>query len=222
MNGDTDKPDPAEFAPGTFGCHEALHVTNMMGEVLEMYLAQHPAIQANPAWRARVEQAQEELAALYQEIGVAHFGESKVGPAQPMLNSKPARRLRKAAIVARSRQHMTRRAVADVLQISVAQVVRMEGKLAVPVLRIGRSVRYDERAWNHLVEALRTCPSSSPAEKVRAAGGSRAASPVGEFERARELLTRLSQTSTAHIVKRKSSASRGSASAPSPRGPRRS
>ncbi len=68
--------DPKDYTPGTFGCHEALHVTNMMVEVLERHLAEHPAIQANSAWKARVERAQDELAALYQEIGAAHI-ESK-------------------------------------------------------------------------------------------------------------------------------------------------
>jgi hypothetical protein len=34
--------DPAKSAPGPFGCHEALHVTNMMAEMLEQHRGSHP------------------------------------------------------------------------------------------------------------------------------------------------------------------------------------
>lgn len=65
--------DPAGFAPGTHGCHEALHVTDMMVDILDRHLRQHPAILSRPAWAARVDRAMEELATLYQEIGAAHL-----------------------------------------------------------------------------------------------------------------------------------------------------
>jgi 23S rRNA G2445 N2-methylase RlmL len=64
--------DPKNFAPGTYGCHEALHVANMMVEMLERHLGDHPAILSNPEWKARVDRAADELASLYQEIGAAH------------------------------------------------------------------------------------------------------------------------------------------------------
>lgn len=55
--------------------HEALHVANMLADIVEDHLVYHPAIQANPGWRAMAEEASEKLADLYQAIGEEHFGE---------------------------------------------------------------------------------------------------------------------------------------------------
>lgn len=56
------------------GCHEALHVANLMADTLARHLLSHPAILLNPHWYARVWRASNELGALYQEIGTVHFG----------------------------------------------------------------------------------------------------------------------------------------------------
>jgi hypothetical protein len=65
--------DPADFAPGSQGCHEALHTTYMLADILSKHLSEHPAILSHPEWKARVDRAAEELEALYQEIGAAHL-----------------------------------------------------------------------------------------------------------------------------------------------------
>ena len=74
---DLEKDASAKFAPGTMGCHEALHMANMMADTLDRQLLTHPAIILNPVWYARVWRACDELGALYQEIGAVHFGEGK-------------------------------------------------------------------------------------------------------------------------------------------------
>jgi hypothetical protein len=47
--------DPRLFAPGTHGCHEALHVALMFAEIVDEYLVRHPAIKAKPEWAAQAE-----------------------------------------------------------------------------------------------------------------------------------------------------------------------
>lgn len=67
------QPAAATFASGIFGCHEALHVTNMMAEMLKRHLGRRLAITACPEWKAHVDRAADELASLYQAIGAVHF-----------------------------------------------------------------------------------------------------------------------------------------------------
>jgi hypothetical protein len=64
---------PSDFAPGTFGCHEALHVTDIMADMVERYVVEHPSIKQNPDWLALAETASVALAKLYQAIGEAHL-----------------------------------------------------------------------------------------------------------------------------------------------------
>jgi hypothetical protein len=66
-------PNPASFKPGSLGCHEALHLTHVMVEMLDRHLGDHPSILANPEWKAHLDRAVEELATLYQAIGAAHL-----------------------------------------------------------------------------------------------------------------------------------------------------
>jgi hypothetical protein len=65
--------DPRLFAPGTHGCHEALHVALMFAEIVDEYLVRHPAIKAKPEWAAQAETARRALFSLYQAIGRAHL-----------------------------------------------------------------------------------------------------------------------------------------------------
>ena len=62
----------ARYAPGAAGCHEALHVTNFIARLIDNELLQHGAIIQNADWYRRARRAQDELAALYQQIGSAH------------------------------------------------------------------------------------------------------------------------------------------------------
>jgi hypothetical protein len=72
---DRDNPDPgwrAHFAPGSFGCHEALHTASILQAVVEENLVDHPAVLLDPEWFALASRATEALADLYQAIGGRH------------------------------------------------------------------------------------------------------------------------------------------------------
>ncbi|MBF0353825.1 MAG: hypothetical protein HQL43_01135 [Alphaproteobacteria bacterium] len=57
------------FAPGTFGCHEALHMASVSLEIVDRHLLEHPAIALKPEWFALAEKAHQALFDLYQAIG---------------------------------------------------------------------------------------------------------------------------------------------------------
>jgi len=61
------------FAPGTFGCHEALHATSMVTVTINDQLLGHAAIAANPEWFKLAQSAFDSLIALYHAIGSEHF-----------------------------------------------------------------------------------------------------------------------------------------------------
>jgi len=67
----------AAFAPGSFGCHELLDRTNLVGDLLEEQVLNHPACVANPEWYAHAATAVTILRDLYQHIGASH-GETNV------------------------------------------------------------------------------------------------------------------------------------------------
>lgn len=62
-----------QFKPGSFGCHEALHMASVIAEMVDERLCQHPAISARPDWLQRAETACQALHDLYQEIGREHL-----------------------------------------------------------------------------------------------------------------------------------------------------
>jgi hypothetical protein len=62
-----------KFKPGSFGCHEALHVARLMAGMVERELCEHPAIIANDEWRAKADKACDLLGELYQDIGRKHL-----------------------------------------------------------------------------------------------------------------------------------------------------
>lgn len=72
----SDAPDPSEdaalFAPGTFGCHEALHMASVLAGMVDDQLCEHPAIQQRPDWQTLADRAREALSDLYQAIGQEH------------------------------------------------------------------------------------------------------------------------------------------------------
>ena len=68
MNSD----EAAHFAPGTHGCHEAFHMAHVLAEMVEDRLAEHPAVQLIPEWKALADRAVDALTDLYQAIGAQH------------------------------------------------------------------------------------------------------------------------------------------------------
>lgn len=79
----------SEFKPGSFGCHEALHMTSFLTSAIDSELAEHPTIKDNPRWLQMAEMARDVLASLYQEIGAVHIDpptsglHTKAGRARP-------------------------------------------------------------------------------------------------------------------------------------------
>jgi hypothetical protein len=65
--------DPAQWAPDTIGCHEALHAASMITAMADDYLAEHPAIMCNPEWKRLADEAVSKLNELYQAIGREHL-----------------------------------------------------------------------------------------------------------------------------------------------------
>lgn len=61
------------YAPGTFGCHEALHVTSVAMDMVDGHVLEHPAIIANPEWYRLAAEAHGTLFALYQAIAEQHL-----------------------------------------------------------------------------------------------------------------------------------------------------
>jgi phosphopantothenate synthetase len=61
------------FEPGTFGCHEALHLASTFMIMVEEHLAEHPAVRANPEWDALATTAVTALADLYHAIRKVHL-----------------------------------------------------------------------------------------------------------------------------------------------------
>lgn len=64
----------AAYAPGSFGCHEALHTAALLMDVVDQRLCEHPAILANAEWYRLARAAHAKLFDLYQAIGAAHLG----------------------------------------------------------------------------------------------------------------------------------------------------
>jgi hypothetical protein len=61
------------FGPGSFGCHEAMHVADMLARLVEVELCDHNTVLRDPAWFKLACQARDSLAQLYQEIGRVHL-----------------------------------------------------------------------------------------------------------------------------------------------------
>lgn len=67
----------ADFLPGSYGCHEALHTAHLMTDIVERHLLTHPAILLNADWYRRAHRAVHEIGTLYQEIGSAEPAKRK-------------------------------------------------------------------------------------------------------------------------------------------------
>lgn len=73
-----DDPDATEeeirkrYEPGSYGCHEALHMAAAVSSMIDRELLEHPAIAMNADWFHKVHAASRAVADLYQAIGVVH------------------------------------------------------------------------------------------------------------------------------------------------------
>lgn len=62
----------ARYAPGSFGCHELLDRVNMLGDLVEGRVLEHPSCALRAEWHHLAAQAVEALRELYQRIGAEH------------------------------------------------------------------------------------------------------------------------------------------------------
>lgn len=60
------------YEPGTFGCHEALFVTDKASDFITLNLLHHPAIVLNQEWYSLADQAVKFLNMLYKKIDQVH------------------------------------------------------------------------------------------------------------------------------------------------------
>lgn len=65
--------DPSLFKPGSFGCHEAMHMALFLADAVDDQLVDHPSIKMNHRWLSMAERAREVLLDLYQAVGGAHL-----------------------------------------------------------------------------------------------------------------------------------------------------
>jgi hypothetical protein len=68
-----------QFGPGTMGCHEAFHVSNMIVEMIQKELIEHSAVLIDPEWYALVQEAQDSLYQAYLHAGRLHHNAPKEG-----------------------------------------------------------------------------------------------------------------------------------------------
>jgi hypothetical protein len=61
------------FAPGGFGCHEAMHVASILADLVNRELINHLAIARRDEWIALASKAEEALLDLYHAIGSEHL-----------------------------------------------------------------------------------------------------------------------------------------------------
>ncbi len=66
----------ARFGPGSFGCHEALHVTQVVVDMIDRELLSHSAVLLNPFWYGKVREAQASLRSAYNAVADNHLAAS--------------------------------------------------------------------------------------------------------------------------------------------------
>jgi len=59
--------------PGSYSCHEALHMADVIARAIHKELLDHPAIAASGEWHHLARTAADTLDELYQAIGRAHL-----------------------------------------------------------------------------------------------------------------------------------------------------
>lgn len=63
----------ANYAPGSHGCHEALHMAAFVLDVIDRELVEHPAIKHTPKYRKLAVAGLDAIYELYQAIGADHL-----------------------------------------------------------------------------------------------------------------------------------------------------
>ncbi|MDX3929363.1 MAG: hypothetical protein QHC90_26620 [Shinella sp.] len=63
----------ANYGPGTFGRHEAMHTASIILDLVDQHLLKHPAIVGNAEWFRLSSRAGEALFNLYQAMGSAEI-----------------------------------------------------------------------------------------------------------------------------------------------------
>jgi len=61
------------FGPGTFGCHEAVHVNSLIVRLIDNELLNHSAVLLDPEWYHLVREAQRMLYEAYRLGGNEHL-----------------------------------------------------------------------------------------------------------------------------------------------------
>lgn len=69
----TDNCTKPDYSPGSWGCHEALHMASFLTSAVSDELCEHPAVKANPEWAKLANKACDSLMTLYQKIGAKHL-----------------------------------------------------------------------------------------------------------------------------------------------------
>ncbi len=61
------------YAPGSFGCHEAMHMASALTSAVSRELLEHGAVLAKPEWFALANRAADALNDLHQAIAAVHM-----------------------------------------------------------------------------------------------------------------------------------------------------
>lgn len=61
------------YKPGSYGCHEALHMAAFFTDAVATSLCEHKAIEQKKEWLELAEKAHQALFDLYQAIGAEHL-----------------------------------------------------------------------------------------------------------------------------------------------------
>lgn len=61
------------YGPGSFGSHEAMHVTQVVVDLIERELLSHSAVLLDSFWYGKVREAQALLRSAYNHVAEAHL-----------------------------------------------------------------------------------------------------------------------------------------------------
>ncbi|MBX9622613.1 MAG: hypothetical protein K2X82_02250 [Gemmataceae bacterium] len=70
----------ARYRPGSFGCHELLDRLDLIGDLVEGRILEHPACVLNKEWFGLAAAAVEALRELYQRVGGEHLTAGRTEP----------------------------------------------------------------------------------------------------------------------------------------------
>ena len=60
------------FKPGSFGCHEAMHMASFFADAVDTQLVEHPAVMQKQEWAQLAIKARQALSDLYNRIAASH------------------------------------------------------------------------------------------------------------------------------------------------------